>query len=157
MKESLPNVPSDLVAGTLTSEITQLIDSARQHVTTAVNASLALLYWQIGRRIQTEVLSSKRADYGQAIVATLSRQLVLRHGRGFTEKSLHRMVQSLAVFQSEKIVASLMRLFSLLQSGTCQSQLAHGRQPTRKSQLGSDPFAPLLAYRNTALAFGVRP
>jgi hypothetical protein len=28
---------------------------------------------------------------------------------------------------------------------------------TRKSQLGSDPFAPLLAYRNTALAFGVRP
>jgi hypothetical protein len=28
---------------------------------------------------------------------------------------------------------------------------------TRKSQLGSDPFAPLLAYCNTALAFGVRP
>jgi hypothetical protein len=31
------------------------------------------------------------------------------------------------------------------------------RFPVRKSQLGSDPFAPLLAYRNTALAFGVRP
>ncbi len=31
------------------------------------------------------------------------------------------------------------------------------RMAAASSQLGSDPFAPLLAFRNTPLAFGVRP
>jgi hypothetical protein len=35
----------------------------------------ALLFWRVGKRIRDEVLSARRADYAEPIVATLSRQL----------------------------------------------------------------------------------
>lgn len=39
-----------------------------------------MLYWRMGKRIREEVLGLERADYGEQIVATLSRQLVARKG-----------------------------------------------------------------------------
>jgi len=86
-----------------------LIEQAREHVARAVNTGLVALYWQIGRRIQQEILKGKRAGYGEQIVASLSRQLTKEYGSGFSEKSLHRMVQFYDVFPNEKILASLMR------------------------------------------------
>ncbi len=97
---------------TLFYDIRGLIEETRSSVATVVNAGMTLLYWQIGKRIQTEVLSGERADYGKEIVATLSRQLVSEYGRGFSEKSLRRMVQFAEVFPDSKIVASLIRQLS---------------------------------------------
>lgn len=57
----------------LLADLRQLIQQARQ--VAAVNISLTMLYWQVGQRIQREVLGSERADYGEQIVATVSRQL----------------------------------------------------------------------------------
>ena len=37
-------------------DIRSLIDSARQRAAVAVNTELTMLYWQVGRRIQTELL-----------------------------------------------------------------------------------------------------
>lgn len=48
----------------------------------AVNSALVGLYWEVGHRIHAEVLKSKRANYGEEIVATLSRQL----RRGFWQR-----------------------------------------------------------------------
>jgi hypothetical protein len=42
------------------------------------------LYWHIGKRIREEVLQEKRAEYGQAIIAALSRRLTEGYGRGYT-------------------------------------------------------------------------
>lgn len=39
------------------------------------------------------MLGSERAAYGEQIVVTLSRQLVVDYGRGYSEKNLRRMVQ----------------------------------------------------------------
>ena len=96
----------------LLDEIRVLIDSARQRAVVAVNAELTLMYWRIGQRIQVEILTGKRADYGEAIVATLSRQLVQHYGRGFAEKSLRRMIQFAAAFPVEPIVATLSQQLS---------------------------------------------
>jgi hypothetical protein len=63
----------------LLSEVRQLIDSSRQQLATAVNSTLTLLYWNIGRRIRSEVLQNERAAYGEQIVSTLSRQLSWTH------------------------------------------------------------------------------
>jgi hypothetical protein len=38
-----------------------------------------MLYWKVGERIHREVLKEKRAEYGQEIVPTLSRQLSWSH------------------------------------------------------------------------------
>ena len=102
---SVPDLP-------LLDDIRGLIEMARQRAASAVNTELTLLYWRIGQRIQSEVLVDKRADYGEAIVATLSRQLVQHYGRGFAEKSLRRMIQFAAAFPSEPIVATLSQQLS---------------------------------------------
>ena len=96
----------------LLDEVRALIDSARQRAVVAVNAELTLMYWRIGQRIQVVILTGKRAEYGEAIVATLSRQLVQHYGRGFAEKSLRRMVQFAAAFPVEPVVATLSQQLS---------------------------------------------
>ena len=53
------------VQNPLVADVRQLIDTARQRVALAVNAELTRLYWQIGRRIGTELLQGQRADYGK--------------------------------------------------------------------------------------------
>ena len=62
---------------TLLGEIKELINRSRQEVAITVNATITLLYWQIGNRINTEILSHKRAEYGKQIVKALSTQLTL--------------------------------------------------------------------------------
>ena len=52
-------------ADQLLGELRQMIDSARARVATAANSELTLLYWRIGRRIHSEILSGERAAYGE--------------------------------------------------------------------------------------------
>lgn len=96
-------------APALLVEVRQLILSARELTAQAVNAGLAMLYWQVGARIQRDILNERRAQYGAEIIATLSRQLVKEFGRGFAEKNLWRMVQFAEAFADERIVATLSR------------------------------------------------
>lgn len=91
----------------LFSEIRQLIESARHRAAAAVNFELTLLYWRIGVRIRKEILKEKRADYGDQIVVTLSRQLTSDYGNGYSEKNLWRMVQFAKQFPKEEIVVTL--------------------------------------------------
>jgi predicted nuclease of restriction endonuclease-like (RecB) superfamily len=96
----------------LLSDISRMIEEARSAVAVTVNAGLTILYWQIGKRIDQEILKGDRAEYGEEIVATLSRQLVEAYGRGFAEKNLRRMVQFANSFPDAEIVAALSRQLS---------------------------------------------
>jgi predicted nuclease of restriction endonuclease-like (RecB) superfamily len=92
--------------------IKQLIDESKQQVAVSVNATMSMLYWKIGKRVNEETLQDKRADYGKQIIATLSRQLEMEYGNSFGEKNLRRMMQFAFVFSDEKIVVSLIRQLS---------------------------------------------
>ena len=78
----------------------------------AIDSGLVTLYWQVGRRIRQDILQEKRAEYGEEIVATLSRQLAAEFGRVFEEKNLRRMIQFAEVFPDQEIVVSLTRQLS---------------------------------------------
>lgn len=106
MKDAM-TAPDDVLR-----DVRHLIDTARQRVAVSVNAELSLLHWRIGRRLYREVLGSKRADYGQEIVSTLSRQLVAAYGRGFSAKNLHHMLRFAEAFADERIVSTLSRHLS---------------------------------------------
>jgi hypothetical protein len=111
----MPEDDLELKAGEpreLLLEIRGLIEEARRQTTIAVNMGLTLLYWRIGKRIHFEVLGSERAAYGAQIVATVSRQLVVDYGRGYSEKNLRRMVQFAEAFPEQEIVATLSRQLS---------------------------------------------
>ncbi len=96
----------------LLADVQSMIEQTRAGVDQAVNAGMTSLYWRIGKRIQSEILKGQRADYGKEIVATLSRQLVIRFGTGFSEKTLRRMMQFAEVFPDREIVATLWRQLS---------------------------------------------
>ena len=96
----------------LLSELCALIDASRHQVAQAVNASLTLLYWQIGHRIHAEVLQGERAEYGQALIKSLAQELSVAYGRSFQEKNLRRMGQFAEVFTDREIVVTLSRQLS---------------------------------------------
>ena len=72
----------------LFQDIGQLIDAAKQRAAIAVNAELTLLYWQVGTRIQTEVLQGQRAEYGKQVIRTLSQRLTQAYGSGWGDRQL---------------------------------------------------------------------
>jgi predicted nuclease of restriction endonuclease-like (RecB) superfamily len=96
----------------LLGDIRSLIEAAREQTARAINSVLVVLYWNVGTRIRQDLLKEKRADYGDAIVATLSRELSRDYGRGFTEKALWRMAQFAEQFPDGEIVAALSRQLS---------------------------------------------
>ncbi len=88
----------------LISEIQQLIDESRQQVAVSVNASLTLLYWQVGKRINSEVLHNQRADYGKQVVSELAARLTAEYGTGWGEKQLRQCIKFAQTFADEAIV-----------------------------------------------------
>ena len=78
----------------LVGEIKTLIEQSRQQVAVTVNATMTMLYWQIGKRINEEVLKDKRAEYGKQIVISLARQLQAEYGSGWSEKQLRHCLRT---------------------------------------------------------------
>ncbi|MDR1192023.1 MAG: PDDEXK nuclease domain-containing protein [Verrucomicrobiales bacterium] len=93
--------------GSLLKDVRVLIHTTRDNVARAVNASLVMLYWQIGRRVRMDILKSRRADYGEKILHSLSAKLVTEFGTGFSHRNLDNMVRFVEVFPDAKISHTL--------------------------------------------------
>jgi len=96
----------------LVGEIKTLIEESRRQVAVTVNAAMTTLYWQIGRRINQEVLKEQRAEYGRQIVVSLARQLETEYGKGWSEKQLRHCLRFAETFPDEEIVSALRRQLS---------------------------------------------
>ena len=93
----------------LISDLSKLIEQSKQQVAVVANSALTLLFWQVGKRINEEVLKNERAKYGKQIVATVSQQLEHKYGRNFNEKNVRRMMQFSEQFSDFEIVVPLAR------------------------------------------------
>jgi len=100
------------VAPALLNDVRQLIEQARTHVASAANSVLTVLYWQVGQKIASNLLTDGRAAYGQEILPTLSAKLVPAYGKGFSERNLARMVSFAEAFPDAQMVATLSRELS---------------------------------------------
>ncbi len=81
-------------------------------VAIAVHFEISMLYWHIGKRINSDILNNKRAEYGKQIVAILSQQLTREYGRGWSKKQLHHCLYAVETFPDEKIFSELCRKLS---------------------------------------------
>ncbi len=88
----------------LLADVRHLIDAARQRVAGAVNAELTKLYWQIGRRINSELLQGQRAEYGKQVIAELARQLIADFGKGWSERQLRYCLRIAEIFPEAEIL-----------------------------------------------------
>lgn len=93
-----------LTTNNLFKQIKDLIEQTKQNVAVVVNSSMTLMYWQIGNKINQDILKNKRAEYGKEIVVTLSQQLRDNFGKGFDEKNLRRMMQFANTIEEQKVV-----------------------------------------------------
>ena len=96
----------------LLNELSQLVEQSQKQVIVQNNATLTLLFWQIGFRINETILQNKRAEYGKQIVPTLSAQLETKYGRSFTEKNLRRMLRFAEQFSDQQMVIALSQKLS---------------------------------------------
>jgi predicted nuclease of restriction endonuclease-like (RecB) superfamily len=88
----------------LLNSIIDLIDQTRHFVAKTVNQELTLLYWNIGKSINDEILKNDRADYGKKLILNLSTDLSNRYGSGFNKRNLHSFVKLNTVIQDITIV-----------------------------------------------------
>ncbi len=84
-----------------------MIDSARQKVAVTVNSELTILYWNIGKQINEDILKNNRAGYGKYIIAELIKNLLEVYGSGFSKKNLHLFVKFNELYPDIQIVYSL--------------------------------------------------
>ncbi len=68
--------------------------SSQNQLVTAVNQTMLRSYWQIGKYIvEFEQQGEQKAEYGKQLLIRLSKDLVIRYGKGFSRSNLHRMRQ----------------------------------------------------------------
>ncbi len=78
----------------LLGRISEAYVAGQTRATQAVNAHITETYWQIGRDIvEFEQGGKARAEYGKNLVTKLSRDLTLRHGKGFSRSNVFRFKQ----------------------------------------------------------------
>lgn len=76
----------------LFSQISELLENSRKRVVVAVNQTMVLTYFEIGRMIvEDEQKGENRAEYGKNVLKELSVHLTAKFGRGFSVENLDRM------------------------------------------------------------------
>jgi predicted nuclease of restriction endonuclease-like (RecB) superfamily len=89
-------------------EIKQILAQARQRSYQAINAAMVEAYWRIGEKIVLEEQNGKdRADYGKAIIKTISKELSDEFGRGFSERNVHYFRKFYLTFPDAEILQTL--------------------------------------------------
>lgn len=83
---------SSLQSKELLQNISALLENARKKFAVAVNYTMVLTYFEIGRMIvEDEQNGENRAEYGKALLQDLSIHLTERFGKGFSETNLKQM------------------------------------------------------------------
>ena len=105
-------LPTNIQPGSIFGDIKTLIEQAKKEVAVTVNATMSTLYWQVGKRINDDILQNKRAEYGKQIVSDLSQSLIQEYGSGWSEKQLRHCIRFAEVFPDKEIVSTLWRQLS---------------------------------------------
>lgn len=76
----------------LICEIERTVTGAKERLTGAVNQTMTETYWRIGRYIvEFEQDGNGKAIYGKKLLSTLSKELTLRLGKGYSRPNLNNM------------------------------------------------------------------
>ena len=108
---------NDLIIYNRTSDIYEdaasIIEQGQKAAYRAVDVTLVVRNWLLGKRIAEEVLcGSDRAAYGDNTIISLSKRLGINYGKGFDRVSLYRYLKFFQMFP--EIVATVRQQSGLL-------------------------------------------
>lgn len=128
----------------LLGRISEVYTTGQFRAQRAVNAQITETYWQIGHDIvEFEQGGKSRADYGKALLATLSRDLTRLHGRGFSRSNVIRIRQfyltypkgaTASHFLTWSHVVELLKIDDPLERNFYEQQSARERWTVRELQ-----------------------
>ena len=71
-----------------------LLEKSRENVYTYINQTLVKAYWEVGKEIiEFEQEGKEKADYGSKLLKILSKNLKIKHGKGFSRSNVYLMRQ----------------------------------------------------------------
>lgn len=95
--------PIQPASGDLFDRVVSILEQARANVVRAVNNSMVIAYWLIGREIvQALQGGDERAEYGKEVVKQLSVRLTGKYGKGFSTTNLWYFRQFYTVFSDRR-------------------------------------------------------
>lgn len=96
----------------LITDLASLIEQGRKAAVRYVNTALVSTYWLIGRRIvEYEQKGKERAEYGEALLKKLDKDLSPKYGKGFSERNLELMRKFYLTYPiSQTVSAKLSKL-----------------------------------------------
>ena len=90
----------------LVERIGSVYNRAKNNVISAVNIEMLNAYWEIGKHIvEYEQKGELKADYGSKLLLTISKDLKLRYGKGFSRSNLSYMRQFYIKYPNRETVS----------------------------------------------------
>lgn len=85
-------ISSNTMLDDLISNIEETVARAKEELASSVNSTMTETYWLIGKYIvECEQDGNIKATYGKKLLTTLSRELTLRLGKGYSRPNLNNM------------------------------------------------------------------
>jgi predicted nuclease of restriction endonuclease-like (RecB) superfamily len=144
----------------LLDRITATYSAGRGRALQAANDQLLETYWRVGQHIvEFEQGGQAKAQYGKALISNLSKDLSLRHGKGFSRSNVIRIRQFYLAypkgatpshFLSWSHVVELLKIDDPLERGFYEKQMVAERWSVRelKRQKESGLFLRLAASKD---------
>lgn len=74
------------------SDIEALVNASKNELATSINKVMTVTYWSIGKYIvEFEQEGNAKAEYGKNLLSTISKELTLRLGKGYSRPNLNNM------------------------------------------------------------------
>jgi predicted nuclease of restriction endonuclease-like (RecB) superfamily len=90
------------------------LNESRQRIVQAVNQTMTLTYFEIGRMIVEEEQNGKeRANYGSQLISHLSESLTKEFGKGFSITNLQQMRQFFKIYSKQQTLSAKSESFKL--------------------------------------------
>jgi len=100
----------------LYKRIVDLLEAARSNVIRAVNQTMVITYYEVGRMIVEEEQSGKeRAEYGKQVIKELSKALTKEFGKGYSERNIEQMRQFFLTYSIPQTLSAELNSAKLMQ------------------------------------------
>jgi hypothetical protein len=98
-------------ATALFTHVAAIIENRKIRAYAHVNQETTMMFWEVGRYINSAVLDHQRAAYGKKILSALAAKLVAKYGKNFGERNLYRMTLFVERFPDPEILPMLSAKF----------------------------------------------
>ena len=124
----MKNLQSNLI-----QNISALLENARKRTMVAVNQTMVLTYFEIGRMIvEEEQNGENRAEYGKILLFDLALHLTKRFGRGFSETNLKQMRQFYLSYSIRQTVSDELEIDDKQKSQTLSAEFQNTENQINK-------------------------